>query len=102
MPTTPQSMSSRAARRWSRPKNQETISPWVLPQYQLLQGCMPIVGKEILANMHDIVRQYIVILNGDYKGEVWMVDDTTIERIYSTEIPIKALTIMEVIAYGGV
>lgn len=31
-----------------------------------------------------------------------MVDDTTIERIYSTEIPINALTIMEVIVYGGV
>ena len=83
-------------------ENQETISPWALPQYQLLHGCMPIVGKGTPGNAHHIDRQYILILNGEYKGEVWMIDETTIERIYSTEMPINALTIMEDITYGGV
>ena len=31
-----------------------------------------------------------------------MIDETTIERIYNTEMPINALTIMEDITYGGV
>ena len=80
----------------------ETISPWALPQYQLLHGCMPIVAQGKTSNAHDIDRQYILILNGDYRGEVWMIDETTIERIYNTEMPINALTIMEDITYGGV
>lgn len=82
-------------------ENQETISSWALPQYQLLHGCMPIVAKGTPGNPHHIDRQYILILNGEYKGEVWMIDETTIERIYNTEMRINALTIMEDITYGG-
>ena len=63
---------------------------------------MPIVAQGKTSNAHDIDRQYILILNGDYRGEVWMIDETTIERIYNTEMPINALTIMEDITYGGV
>ncbi|MDE7201986.1 MAG: SMI1/KNR4 family protein [Lachnospiraceae bacterium] len=83
-------------------ENQETIYPWVLPQYQLLHGCMPIVGKGTPGDDQDIVRQYILILNGAYKGQVWRIDKETIQPIYNTEMPINALTVMEDIAYGGV
>ena len=80
----------------------DTIFPWALPQYQLLQGCMPIVGRGTPGDAHDIVRQYILILNGVYKGEVWRIDKGTIQPINNTKMPINALTIMEDIAYGGV
>lgn len=76
-------------------------APWVLPQFQLMHGCIPIMGKGTPSDKHDIVRQYVLILNGDYKGEIWSVADDWIEPIYNTEMPINALTIMKDIVYGG-
>lgn len=80
-------------------EKQEIISPWVLPQFSLLYGCIPIIGNENPSSIQDIVRQYI--LNGDYRGEIWRIDETTMQPMYNTEMPINVLTIMEAIAYGG-
>ena len=53
------------------------------------------------SNEQDIEYQYILILNGDYKGEIWRINKTTMRPIYNTEMLINVLTIMEAIAYGG-
>ena len=82
-------------------EKQEIISPWALPQFQLLYGCIPIIGNVNPSNEQDIVRQYILILNGDYRGEIWRINKTTMRPIYNTEMPINTLTIMKEIAYGG-
>ncbi len=82
-------------------EKQEIISPWVLPQFQLLNGCIPIIGNVNPSNEQDIVRQYILILNGDYRGEVWRIDETIMEPLHNTEMSVNALTIMKEIAYGG-
>lgn len=76
-------------------------SPWVLPQFQLMHGCIPIIGKGTPSDNHDIIRQYILILNGDYKGEIWSVEADWIEPAYNTEMPANVLTVMRDIAYGG-
>ena len=82
-------------------EKQEIIFPWVLPQFSLLHGCIPIIGKGTPSNEQDIEYQYILILNGDYKGEIWRINKTTMRPIYNTEMLINVLTIMEAIAYGG-
>ena len=82
-------------------EKQEIIFPWVLPQFSLLHGCIPIIGKGTPSNEQDIEYQYILILNGDYKGEIWRINKTTMQPMYNTEMPINVLTIMEAIAYGG-
>ena len=82
-------------------EKQEIIFPWVLPQFSLLHGCIPIIGKGTPSNEQDIEYQYILILNGDYKGEIWRINKTTMRPIYNTEMLINVLTIIEAIAYGG-
>ncbi len=66
-----------------------------------MNGCIPIIGNVNPSNEQDIVRQYILILNGDYRGEVWRIDETIMEPLHNTEMSVNALTIMKEIAYGG-
>lgn len=82
-------------------KKQEINFPWVLSQFSLLCGCIPIIRNVNPSSIQDIVRQYILILNGDYRGEIWRIDETTMQPMYNTEMHINILTIMEAIAYGG-
>lgn len=82
-------------------EGKKAVFPWALSQFQLLHGCMPIIGKGTAADEETIIRQYILILNGKYKGEIWRLTKETISRRTNTEIPINALTIMECITYRG-
>lgn len=75
--------------------------PWAMPQFQLLQGCIPIIGRGTPADEKDIIRQYVLILNGKYRGEIWWISEETICRITSEGLPVNALTIMDHITYGG-
>ncbi len=70
-------------------------------QFQLLNGCIPIIGNVNPSNEQDIVRQYILILNGDYRREIWRINKTTMRPLHNTEMSVNALTIIEEIAYGG-
>ena len=75
--------------------------PWAMPQFQLLGGCLPIIGRGSAANPKTIVWQYVLVLNGEYRGEVWRITQETISRLTIPELHVNALTIMEQIAYGG-
>ena len=82
-------------------EGKEANFPWVMPQFQMLDGCIPIIGKGTAATPKVIVRQYVLILNGKYRGEVWWISKQTIRRITGTGLPVNALTIMDYITYGG-
>ena len=76
-------------------------SPWMLPQFELLHGCIPIVGSD---NRLDgtLVRQYLLVLNGAYKGKIFWADETEMCLVDGTQkYPINALSIIGAIAYGG-
>ena len=77
-------------------EGKEAKSPWFLPQFGLLHGCIPIIGNE----KH--VKQYILILNGDYRGEIWKISDKTISRLNGMNRMVSVLTIMEDITYWGI
>lgn len=77
-------------------ESREARFPWFLPQFDLLYGCIPIIGNE----KH--MKQYILILNGDYKGEIWKISDKTISRLNGMNRVVSVLTIMEDITYGGI
>ena len=82
-------------------EKKEAKSPWILPQLELLHGCIPIIGRTFTADGM-IKWQYFLALNGDYKGQIWRVDENKLKLIDGTpEFPINALSIIEAIAYGG-
>ena len=72
-----------------------------MPQFQLLGGCLPIIGRGTAVDPKTIVWQYVLVLNGEYRGEVWRITQETISRLTIPELHVNALTIMEQIAYGG-
>lgn len=83
----------------------EAKSPWILPQLELLHGCIPIIGREYYVSAHgrfEIVRQYLLVLNGAYKGQIWWANATDLCHVDGTpDAPIDALSIIGAIAYGG-
>jgi len=74
----------------------ETKYPWALPQFQIFHGCMPIIGNK----QDDYVWQYVLILNGVYRGQVWKFANGAIWPIRNTEMAMNALTIIEAVAFG--
>ena len=73
----------------------------MLPQFELLHGCISLVGSD---NRLDgtLVRQYLLVLNGAYKGKIFWADETVMSLVDGTpEYPINALSIIGAIAYGG-
>lgn len=82
-------------------EGKEAKFPWAMPQFQLLGGCLPIIGRGTAADPKTIVWQYVLVLNGEYRGEVWRITQETISRLTIPELHVNALTIMEQIAYGG-
>lgn len=96
----------------------EAKSPWMLPQLELLHGCIPIIGREYYVSAHgrfEIARQYLLVLNGAYKGQIWWANETDLCHVtnfyhvtdlcnvdgISKAVPFDALSIIGAIAYGG-
>lgn len=46
---------------------------WLLPQFQTLKGCIPLMDKGNASPDNPHAQQYFLILNGQYKGQVWHV-----------------------------
>ena len=69
--------------------------PWLLPQYQLLHGCMPLMNKKGGISGQKDTGQCILILNGYYKGQVWGLNCWKIKP--SDGKSINALTFFEAV-----
>ena len=71
--------------------------PWLLPQYQLLNGCIPLLDKRGgIPNKKD-TGQCILILNGQYRGQVWGINCWWIKPAPKTGLAINALSCFEAI-----
>ena len=76
--------------------------PWLLPQYQLLNGCIPILDRRGgIPNKKD-TGQCILILNGMYRGQVWGINALWIKPAPKTGFTINALSFFEAVGNNAI
>lgn len=80
----------------------EMDGPWLLPQYLLLNGCIPLLDKRGgIPNKKD-TGQCILILNGQYRGQVWGINCWWIKPAAKTEPTINALSFFEAVGNNAI
>ena len=75
----------------------EMDSPWLLPQYLLLNGCIPLLDKRGGIPKKKDTGQCILILNGLYRGQVWGINCWWIKPAPKTETAINALSFFDAV-----
>lgn len=65
------------------PIDAQAKGPWRFPEFQMLHGCMPLMLKDRKEGNGYKINQYVLILNGEFKGEVWSFSVRTISGRWS-------------------